>query len=163
MDGESCRPCGGFYVFMKDKHPSLSNIQISAQEEMLQDFERRNRGVKLEREKVLPVGVRSTIRVDGYSVRPAVVCEVWAHVGAPRGSQPSKIMEDALKMLFLEKHERRTFRKVLIFADAKSSAKFENRTWMAACLQKFDIKIFIAELLPETLTAILEAQQRQRR
>ncbi len=149
---------------MKDKHPSLSNVQNDAQEKMLRDFERRNKGIKLEHEKVLSVGVGSTIKVDGYSKERQTVCEAWAHIGPTKPGQIHKVMQDVLKMLLLEKSLGYGLKKFYIFVDDKStneaSTKFSNGTsWMATCFQEFGIKIFLAKLPKVIIDKIRKAQK----
>lgn len=155
---------------MKKEHPSLSRIQIIAQEEMLDDFERKHNGLKLLRAKPVKVGDKSTIIPDGYSKDDNVVCEAWAHVGKVIGGQPHKVTNDVLKMLLLEKSlgkKGKKLKKFYIFVDDedtnKASAKFSSGTsWKAACFHEFNIEPFLAKLSPETHIKLLKAQKDQK-
>ena len=102
-------------------------------------------------------------QVDGYSEEPPVLCEAWAHVGKPKGSQPDKVMSDALKLLFCEGRLQRKFRKILLFSDESAQQYFTGGSWMAECLRAHEIETITLQL-PSGLKAEVEnAQRRQRR
>ena len=119
-------------------------------------------GVPLE-SRVLELDGHCTVQLDGYSDDPPVICQAWAHIGKPRGSQPDKVMSDAFKLLFCEKLLRRKFRKILVFADEKAKQYFAGTSWLASCLREYGVEIVTLQLHPVLLSKIERAQERQYR
>jgi hypothetical protein len=141
-------------------HPSNSSEHERAGS-VLVDSLSRELGVPLKNE-TLKLREGCSVQIDGYSMDPPVLCEAWGHMGRPKGSQPDKIMSDALKMLFCEKSLGRSFRKVLVFADKAAESLFVGNSWQAACLkdQHFELRVF--ELPGALAKEVGEAQKRQR-
>jgi len=140
-------------------HPSSSDEQQAAGIALVNALSR-HLGVPVE-SKVLELGGDCTLQIDGYSGRPPVICEAWAHIGKLRGSQPDKVMSDAFKLLFCEKLLRRKFRKILVFADEKAKQYFAGTSWLATCLREYGIEIVTLQLHPVLLSKIERAQERQ--
>ena len=146
-------------------HPSASDAQREAEEVLVKDTETqlqeelRNPGIHLERE-FAPKGVDA--RIDGYCHEPPIMCEVWAHQGKPKGSQYSKVMADALKMLFVERDQDRDFRKILVFAHEDARRPFQDgKSWRAECLKLFGVRCEIGCLPPHLRTRVTNAQVSQ--
>jgi hypothetical protein len=55
--------------------------------------------VSLERHGAPSLAVRG-VELDGFSLcDPPILCEAWAHVGAPKPAQKNKVLADALKLV----------------------------------------------------------------
>src|SRR4030042_3114559 len=135
------------------RHPSSSNEQQAAGIALVIALSQ-HLGVPLE-SKVLDLGRDCTVQIDGYSDEPPVICEAYAHIGKLRGSQPDKVMSDALKLLFCEKLLHRKFRKILVFADDNAKHYFSGVKWQASCLREHSIEV-IALRLPAPLLDRIE-------
>ena len=130
-------------------HPSNSRVQQEIGKELVNTF----LGAQSEQEKVFPLGNGCKVVIDGYSKDPPILCEAWVHCGKPKGGQPSKIIEDALKLLFTEKCLEKEHRKILLFCDEDSRKHFTGKSWQAKCLRDYGI---------ETEVCLLSEEQKQR-
>jgi len=142
-------------------HPSSSNEQqklgvllVEALSNQLQ--------ISLEG-KEIKFGDGCLVQIDGYSDDPPIICEAWAHVGKPKGSQPDKVMSDTIKMIFCEKRLGKKFRKILAFSDDVASRHFIGQSWQAAFLRENDIELVVLPLPSYLLNQVKEAQRRQYR
>jgi hypothetical protein len=142
-------------------HPSSSNEQRAAGIALVNALSD-HLGITLE-SKVLELGGNCTIQIDGYSDEPPVICEAWAHIGKPKGSQPDKVMTDALKLLFCEKRLCKKFKKILLFSDEVAQHYFSGKSWQAESLREYDIEIITLQLPVARLNKIKKAQERQYR
>ena len=141
-------------------HPSNSEEQQIAGQELINALSL-ELGIKLKSHNIL-LGPCSVL-IDGYSENPAVLCEAWAHIGKPRGSQPDKIMADVIKMLFCEKYLGRKFRKILLFSNEEAKRHFESNNWHSSCLQDFKIELKLISLNEVISIRVSQAQKRQYR
>lgn len=105
----------------------------------------------------------SYVTVTGFSRDPNVICEASARIGKMKTAQIDKIMNDSLKMLFLEQHLGRSFKKILAFIDEEAANKFTGNGWHGECLRNFGIKIMVVDVPESIKQDILEAQRRQYR
>jgi len=142
-------------------HPSNSDEQQVAGIALVNALSR-YLGIPLE-SKVLELGADTTVQIDGYSDEPPVMCEAWAHIGRPRGSQPDKVMSDAFKLLFCERLLHKKFRKILVFADDKVKQYFSGVNWQANCLREHHIEVITLRLPAALLNKVEKAQERQHR
>jgi len=53
------------------------------------------------------------IQLDGYCANPAILVEVWAHIGVPIGAQSDKVLKDCCKLLYAEKLAGQECRKII--------------------------------------------------
>ena len=120
-------------------HPSNSRVQQEIGKELVKTFFSKL-GAPLEQEKELLLGSACKVVIDGYSKDPPIICEAWVHCGKPKGGQPSKVMEDALKLLFTEKCLKKEHTKILLFCDEDSRKHFTGKSWQAKCLLDYGIK-----------------------
>ncbi|HEX9429203.1 MAG TPA: hypothetical protein VF944_02405 [Candidatus Bathyarchaeia archaeon] len=97
------------------------------------------------------------VAVDGASSVSQVLCEAWAHIGRPKTGQKFKVMNDAMKLLFIEKRMGGPRRKILAFADEEASRTFSSRGWHSACLRAFNIETHTVALPPDIRQKILDA------
>ena len=117
-------------------------------------------GVKL-KEKQLRLEGGATVEIDGYSDEPPILCEAWAHYGEPKGSQPFKVMTDALKLIFTEKCLGRRFSKILLFSNEKARKPFTGKGWKAQVLRSYEIETRVFPLPEGQIKEVIEAQKRQ--
>ncbi len=102
--------------------------------------------------------------VDGFSESPAVLVEVWAHIGVPKSAQKHKVLADALKLVWIDRrYLGGQSRKIILFADAAAVAHFQGRSWMAVALHDLAIELLLEELPADVRERVLAAQQRQYR
>ena len=142
-------------------HPSSSNEQQAVGIALVNALSD-HLGIPLE-SKVLELGGDCSIQIDGYSDEPPVICEAWAHIGKPKGSQPDKVMADAFKLLFCEKYLCKKFRKILLFSDDIVRQYFSGKKWQAECLREYNIELRTVRLPDDLLQKVKMAQRRQRR
>ena len=119
-------------------------------------------GVRLQRRR-LSLGSGSYCEVGGCSDDPAVLCELWAHIGPVKSAQKHKVMADALKLLFARQMLCHDARCVLVFADEQAAACFQSGSWMAECLVTMGIETLVVDPPPELRISVLAAQERQHR
>jgi len=141
-------------------HPSNSRVQQEIGKELVNTFFSKL-GAPLEQEKVFPLGNGCKVVIDGYSKDPPILCEVWVHCGKPKGGQPSKIMEDALRLLFIEKCLGKEHRKILLFCDEDSRNHFTRKSWYAKCLLDYGIETEVYPLTEEQEQRVKEAKKLQ--
>jgi hypothetical protein len=141
-------------------HPSNSRVQQEIGKELVNSFSSKL-GVKLEEERELLLGSACKVVIDGYSKDPPIICEAWVHCGKPKGGQPSKIMEDALKLLFTEKCLKKEHTKILLFCDEHSRKYFTGKSWQAKCLLGCGIKTEVYPLTEEQEQRLKEAKKLQ--
>lgn len=104
----------------------------------------------------------SWIELDGFCQSPLILCEIWAHIGSPKSAQKNKVMTDTLKLLLVNEALFDGQGKcVLLFADQKASEHFNNKSWMAQCLNHYHISIEVMPLPAELEIRVLSAQKRQ--
>ncbi len=113
-------------------------------------------------EKRISVG-DSYVIVTGFSRDPDIICEASARIGKMRSAQVHKIMNNALKMLFLEQHLGGGFRKILAFVDEEAASKFVNNGWHGECLRRFGIEVMVVDVPEQIEQDVLQAQKRQYR
>ena len=101
------------------------------------------------------------IELDGYSEEKRVLCEVYARIGALKGSQPDKLASDILKLLLAEQVLGGKWSKYLVFADSKAAGKCTGKSWLAHVCSLNDIGVEVVTLDDTTRDQILKAQERQ--
>jgi hypothetical protein len=144
---------------MMSKHKSDSSEQRSAERYMLEDMNRR-RGLSLRSEPLkLKCGIQ--VELDGYDPDKRVLCEVYAHIGLLKGSQPDKIASDILKMLLVENELGGHWRKIYCFADKAAAQKLSGDSWLACAAARFNIEPEVVDMPDDTRDSVLRAQDRQ--
>ena len=113
-------------------------------------------------EKKISVG-DSYVVVTGLSRDPNIICEASARIDETKAAQTHKIMNNALKMLFLEQHLGGSFRKILAFVDKEAARKFTDNGWHGECLKRFGIETMVVDVPESIKQDILQAQKRQYR
>jgi len=144
--------------------PGDSSEQRSA-EQVILDLVGDVEGVTLERYPLL-LEDGSRMELDGFSSDPLVLCEAWAHIGAPMSAQKHKVMTDALKLVVARSSLGPSTRckAILAFCDEDAAGHFNgSTTWMAQALRQLDIDVSVVEVPPEVRESIIAAQKRQYR
>ena len=103
----------------------------------------------------------TVVKVDGVDEENRVLCEIYAHIGVLKGSQPDKVAADLLKMMLVEADKGGTWCKVFCFADEDASAKLKGRSWLALAARQFGVKILTIELPKDLQDSVKSAQARQ--
>ena len=101
------------------------------------------------------------VEVDGFSRRPPILVECYAHQGTLRVGQKHKIANDALKLAWVGATLLPGARKILLFSDEPATASFRNRSWAAAAIAHFGIEIRVVTVPEDTRAAVRRAQERQ--
>ncbi len=118
-----------------------------------------NKDVK-ENAKIL-VG-KTYMQPDFYSKEEGIIGEIFAHIGKPKKGQDNKIANDILKMLLLEKLEKRTYRKIIVVCDEQEMKKITGTSVLAECIRQFDIEVKMIDIETDLRTMLIAAQKRQR-
>ena len=109
--------------------------------------------------------VRRPSRAAGVDPDRTVLVECWAHQGCPKSAQRQKVLADALKLSWIRSTLSPPPELILYLCDPSAAAPFLPgvRTWAAQALSDLDIRLEIAQLPPDVLGAVVEAQRRQYR
>jgi len=146
-------------------HPSNSRVQQEIGKEIVEAFFKKLEAPFAPEKDFLlenTLGHKCKVKIDGYSKDPPILCEAWVNCEKPKGGQPSKIMKDALKLLFTEKCLRKKHRKVLLFCDEVPREYFTTRkSWQAECLQDYGIETEVCHLSEKQKQRLKEAKKLQ--
>lgn len=140
-------------------HKSDSYVQRSVEAEIARALSMRER-VSLAPAK-LTLRNGATVNIDGFDPKAHVLCEIYAHVGKTRGSQPGKIAKDMLKLVAAEKSLGRKHRKIICFADKVAAACVRGKSWLAEVARDLGVEVISLELPPKTTASIRAAQEVQ--
>lgn len=106
-------------------------------------------------------GVR--VNLDAFCESPLILCEVWAHLGALKGSQSDKVLTDAMKLVYVSKC-RGGGRRILVFGDESAARPFvTGKGWKASCLRANGIEVIEIPFSAKWRKTLEAAQRRQRR
>ena len=99
--------------------------------------------------------------MDGWSPSAPAAVEVYARVLPPKGGAIKKPMDDAMRLLLVQRHHPRT-KLVLAFATDEVADYFRSgRGWRAAALQAAGIDVMSAGLDGLVLESLIAATKRQ--
>ena len=143
------------------REPGDSSEQQEA-ERWLLDALSAKLGVKLTKRR-WQLGGGSWTELDGFSESPLILCEAWAHVGAPRSAQKHKVMTDAFKLLFVSRLLETDGLRILLFGDHEAAKHFQGNSWMAQCLRQHGTEVEVVDMSPELKARVVNAQKRQYR
>ncbi|MGH7608578.1 MAG: hypothetical protein ACREOD_01345 [Candidatus Dormibacteria bacterium] len=101
------------------------------------------------------------VEIDGVSDDPEILCEAWAHQGAPKAAQRDKVLADAFKLAFLRRVRSPGARLVLCFVDALAVKPFIGSSWYADALRDLHIQVECVDLPDEVRELIRQAQTAQ--
>src|SRR5262245_47302782 len=88
-------------------------------------------GVSLIPRKI-DLGAGRHVEIDGASEDLTILCEAWAHQGAPKPAQRNKVVTDAFKLALVDKTLGGSARLILLLSDDAAAAPFRGRSWCAA-------------------------------
>jgi hypothetical protein len=114
--------------------------------------------IPLEQRKRLSLNDNCVVEIDGYSHSKAILCEAYAHYGKLRGSQTDKVMQDVMKLLFVERSLKQPYRKIILFCDEDARLPFISNSWQAQCLTAFNIETLVCPLPHALENGVREAQ-----
>lgn len=145
------------------KHPSTSIEQQLSQQHIIKAVSK-NIGLDIEQLKNTKIKFNdgSYLIIGGFHKDPNVLCEASAHIGKMGGSQPHKVMNDAMKMLFVEKSLNTNFRKILAFTDFDAARSFKENSWRSKCLKDYGIEVMVIKIPEEIRQIVTDAQCRQK-
>ncbi|RJQ08573.1 MAG: hypothetical protein C4558_07730 [Dehalococcoidia bacterium] len=113
----------------------------------------------------LPNGGR--IEIDAVSDTPPILCEIWAHQGAPKSAQKAKVMTDAMKLVYARTliTGGQTPELKFVFTDEEAATHFRHAStsWMAAALKVADVEVVVVPLPEDVRQAVIAAQRQQYR
>ncbi len=110
----------------------------------------------------LKLDKNTEVWLDGYDERNSTICEIYAHIGKLKGSQPDKIASDFLKMILVQKCKKISLKKNICFASEEAAKKVIGKSWLALTAKEFNIDIVVILLPKEKEKEILQAQKRQK-
>ncbi len=110
----------------------------------------------------LKLDKNTEVWLDGYDERNSAICEIYAHIGKLKGSQPDKIASDFLKMILVQKCKKISLKKIFCFASEEAAKKVIGKSWLALTAKEFNIDIVVILLPKEKEKEILQAQKRQK-
>lgn len=105
---------------------------------------------------------KTYMQPDFYSKEDGIIGEIFAHIGKPKKGQDNKIANDILKMLLLEKIEKRTYRKIIVVCDEQEREKLKGTSVLAECIKQFDIEVKMIDIETDLRSMLIAAQKRQR-
>ena len=105
---------------------------------------------------------KTYMQPDFYSKEDGIIGEIFAQIGKPKKGQDNKIANDILKMLLLEKLEKRTYRKIIVVCDEQEMKKITGTSVLAECIRQFDIEVKMINIETDLRTMLIAAQKRQR-
>lgn len=104
---------------------------------------------------------KTYMQSDFYSREDGIIGEIFAHIGKPKKGQDNKIANDILKMLLLEKLEKRTYRKIIVVCDEQEMKKITGTSVLAECIRQFDIEVKMIDIETDLRTMLIAVQKRQ--
>lgn len=143
-----------------NSHPSDSSEQQSVEKAVLDEINRQFEwGLAPKR---LKLSKTVHVQLDGLDENNKVLCEIYAHIGKPKGSQPDKVASDLLKMKLVEQTKGGSWKKNLCFVDDETAKHFQGKSWLAECIKQMEVKIHVVTLPEEVMRNLLAVQSRQK-
>lgn len=105
---------------------------------------------------------KTYMQPDFYSKEDGIIGEIFVHIGKSKKGQDNKIANDILKMLLLEKLEKRTYRKIIVVCDEQEMKKITGTSVLAECIRQFDIEVKMINIETDLRTMLIATQKRQR-
>lgn len=147
---------------MTDTKKSSSLVQQRAEDEifcMVEDW----LGCKVSRNPKVKMYNNNSVHIepDFYSEEHSIIGEIFAHVGVNKRGQSTKIANDILKMLLIEKDRGRSFRKIIVVCDEMEEKALTGKSALAESIYQFGIELKQVEISNELRETIISAQNRQ--
>ena len=109
----------------------------------------------------LPAGGR--VEIDAASGDLTILCEAWAHQGAPKSAQRNKVLTDAFKLAFVARTLGGPHRLIILLSDEAAAAPFRGQSWYAAAMGEFGVELAVVDLPADVRDQVRAAQARQYR
>jgi hypothetical protein len=104
----------------------------------------------------------SIVDVDGVANDGSVLVECWAHRGRAKGSQPDKLLKDAIKLHWVATWlEPKPSRLLISVSDPEAIYHLQGKSWQGAAMQSLGIELLVVNLPADVVAAIEAAQLRQ--
>lgn len=145
----------------KNDHPSDSIEQQHA-ETVIADLLENLLGFDLERNKKLHF-LSSSVNVDLFCMSPAVLGEIYAHIGKLKPPQINKLVADALKMQYIQHNLKEPFRKLMVICDDEVYSTLIGDSWKSCVIRELGIEIVKIDIPEELKATLINAQKRQYR
>lgn len=101
------------------------------------------------------------IEPDFYSEEHSIIGEIFAHIGGNKRGQSSKIANDILKMLLIEKDRCKSFRKIIVVCDEHEERTLSGKSALVESIRQFGIELKRVEISDVLRETIIAAQNRQ--
>jgi hypothetical protein len=141
-------------------HASNSHEQRDAEALMLAQAGRMMKAELAPTRVALPDG--GQVMVDGLSMDPLVVVEVYAHRGAMRGSQPRKVASDILKLVMVQRLVYSRARLAIVLNDQVVADQIHNG-WLGTAARDWGVAVVVVGLPAHVNARLSAAQARQTR
>ena len=101
------------------------------------------------------------VRVDGMDDQRTVLVECWAHQGRARGSQPAKLMSDAVKLHWIAQTFDTTPELILCVSDKEAVQHLFGKSWRGRAIESLGVQIRHVDVAAEVMASVATAQLRQ--
>ena len=101
------------------------------------------------------------IEPDFYSEEHSIIGEIFAHIGENKRGQSTKIANDILKMLLIEKDRCKSYRKIIVVCDEQEERTLSGKSALAESIRQFGIELKRVEIsneLRETILSVFEVE-----
>ena len=89
------------------------------------------------------------IEPDFYSEEHSIIGEIFAHIGGNKRGQSTKIANDILKMLLIEKDRCKSYRKIIVVCDEQEERTLSGKSALAESIRQFGIELKRVEISNE--------------
>ena len=96
-----------------------------------------------------------------FSEEYSIIGEIFAHIGGNKRGQSTKIANDILKMLLIEKDRCKSYRKIIVVCDEQEERTLSGKSALAESIRQFGIELKRVEISNELRETIISAQNRQ--
>jgi len=144
---------------MEDVHPSSSHEHQAAEAVILRHLASELGVDDLRPARLELDGV--AVELDGWSRSAPAAVEVYARVSMPKGGAVKKPMDDAMRLLLVQRHHP-DVKLILAFATDEVADVFRaGGGWRPAALRAAGIEVMSAGLQGDLLDSLLAATKRQ--
>ena len=98
---------------------------------------------------------------DKVHIEPDFYSEEHSIIGENKRGQSTKIANDILKMLLIEKDRCKSYRKIIVVCDEQEERTLSGKSALAESIRQFGIELKRVEISNELRETILSAQNRQ--
>lgn len=100
-------------------------------------------GCKVSRNPKVKMSNNDSVHIepDSYSEEHSIIGKIYAHVGENKRRQSTKIANDILKMLLIEKDRCKSFRKIIVVCDEQEKRTLSGKSALAESIRQFGIEL----------------------